>query len=75
MSGNAEAMKVKTSDVTLDFILMSATRVMRKWRWWDLVRPEKLVERVKKHNLESAPNIQFLNISSSIPTKTRSTRW
>lgn len=59
-SGNAEAMKVKASDVTLDFILDERARELcgENMRWWDLARTGKLVERVKKHNLESAPNIQ-----------------
>ena len=59
-TGNAEAMKVKTSDLTLDFVLDERARELcgENMRWWDLVRTGKLVERVKKHNLESAPNIQ-----------------
>lgn len=59
-TGNAEAMKVKASDLTLDFLLDERSRELcgENMRWWDLVRTGKLVDRVKKHNLESAPNIQ-----------------
>ncbi|MCF0072933.1 RagB/SusD family nutrient uptake outer membrane protein [Dyadobacter sp. CY261] len=58
--GNAQVMRVKASDLTLDFILDERSRELcgENMRWWDLVRTGKLVERVKKHNLESAPNIQ-----------------
>lgn len=59
-TGNAEAMKAKASDLTLDFLLDERSRELcgENMRWWDLVRTGKLVDRIKKHNLESAPNIQ-----------------
>jgi hypothetical protein len=36
-------------------------------RWWDLVRTSKLLERVRLHNKEAAPNIQNKHILRPIP--------
>lgn len=58
--GNAAAMTVTTGDITLDFILDERTRELcgEQMRWPDLVRTQKLLERVQKHDDYQA----YLNI-------------
>lgn len=67
--GNIAAMDIKASDLSLDFILDERTRELcgENMRWLDLVRTNKLIERVKLHNPEAAPNIQPKHVLRPIP--------
>lgn len=58
--GQEAAMQITAGDVDLDFLLDERAREMygEHARWWDLTRTGKLVERVRLHNLQAAPNIQ-----------------
>jgi hypothetical protein len=66
-TGSAAAMDVAT--LTLDFILDERSRELcgENVRWWDLVRTNKLLERVRKHNDECRPNIVDKHILRPIP--------
>jgi len=68
-TGNATAMDINASDLSLDFILDERTRELcgENVRWWDLVRTSKLLERVRMHNKEAAPNIIDKHILRPIP--------
>ena len=67
--GNVAAMDIKASDLSLDFILDERTRELcgENVRWLDLVRTNKLLERVRLHNPEAAPNIQDKHVLRPIP--------
>ena len=68
-SGNAAAMEISAADATMDFLLDERTRELlgENTRWWDLVRTGTLIDRVKKHNTEAAPNIQDRHVLRPIP--------
>ncbi len=68
-TGNAAAMDITAADLSVDFILDERSRELcgEIVRWWDLVRTGKLIERVKKHNKEAAPNILPKHILRPIP--------
>lgn len=53
----------------LDFILDERARELsgELWRWDDLVRTEKLVERARKYNSYAAPNIREYHVLRPIP--------
>lgn len=55
--------------VTIDYILDERAREMcgESWRWIDLVRTGKLLERAKKYNLNAAPNIKEFHCLRPIP--------
>ncbi|MFV0521603.1 MAG: RagB/SusD family nutrient uptake outer membrane protein [Mangrovibacterium sp.] len=59
IEGHEAAMEVAASDLTLDYILDERARELcgEQLRWFDLKRTGKLVERVKAHNTDGAPNI------------------
>lgn len=67
--GQEAAMEIAAGDVTLDFILDERARelVGEGHRWWDLVRTNKLVERVRLHNEQGGPNIQDFHVLRPIP--------
>ena len=60
---------IQASDLSLDFILDERSRELcgENMRWWDLVRTSKLLERVRLHNKEAAPNILPKHILRPIP--------
>jgi len=68
-TGNASAMDITTGDLSLDFILDERTRELcgENVRWLDLVRTGKLLERIKIHNKEAAPNILPKHVLRPIP--------
>lgn len=68
-NGNVAAMDISASDLSVDFFLDERSRELsgEMIRWWDLVRTGKLLERVKLHNPEAAPNIQAKHILRPIP--------
>jgi len=63
------AMDITAADLSLDFILDERSRELtgENMRWLDLVRTNKLLERVRLHNKESANNIQQKHILRPIP--------
>ncbi|MDO4496714.1 MAG: RagB/SusD family nutrient uptake outer membrane protein [Bacteroidales bacterium] len=64
-----KVMDITASDVTLDYILDERSREMAGecWRWIDLARTGKLIERVKAHNYQGAPNIQSFHLLRPVP--------
>ncbi len=62
--GMEASMQIAAGDVDLDFLLDERAREMygEHARWWDLTRTGKLVERVRLHNVQAAPNIQDYHI-------------
>jgi len=58
-TGNAAAMDVTESDLSLDFILDERSRELcgQMVRWWDLVRTHQLLPRVIAHNSDGRANI------------------
>lgn len=69
LAARQTAMSISASDVTLDFILDERAREMcgESWRWIDLVRTGKLLERVKAYNPNGASNIQSHHVLRPIP--------
>lgn len=67
--GQEAAMEITAADVTLDFLLDERGRELigEGHRWYDLTRTGKLVERVRLHNPQGAPNIQDFHIYRPIP--------
>jgi hypothetical protein len=62
-------MQITPADLSLDFILDERAREFagEQMRWNDLKRTGKLVERVKKYNLDAAPYIQPFHTVRPIP--------
>jgi len=69
ISGKEALMQIKPADVNLDFILDERARelVGEVDRWYDLKRTGTLLERVKKYNLDAAPNIKEMHLVRPIP--------
>ena len=69
ISGKEAEMQVTADDISLDFILDERARELagEMNRWYDLKRTGKLLERVRKYNLDAAPNIQAMHLVRPIP--------
>jgi hypothetical protein len=69
IAGKEAEMQVTPSDITLDFILEERARelVGEKHRWYDLKRTGTLIDRVRKYNLDAAPNIKEMHLVRPIP--------
>lgn len=67
--GREAQMKVNPGDITLDFILDERMRELggEMHRWYDLKRTGLLIDRVKKHNPDAAPNIKEMHLVRPIP--------
>ena len=67
--GRKDEMLISPADVNLDFILDEKGREFlgEYIRWFDLKRTGKLVERVRLHNPDAAPNIQEYHTLRPIP--------
>lgn len=67
--GKEAEMQVNPADINIDFILEERARelVGEKFRWYDLKRTGTLLERVKKYNLDAAPNIKEMHLVRPIP--------
>lgn len=69
-AGSEAAMTISASDVTLDFILDERARELcaENMRWLDLVRTNKLLERVKAHDdWEAKKNILPKHVIRPVP--------
>jgi starch-binding outer membrane protein, SusD/RagB family len=66
---NLAAMDIKVSDLSQDFIFEERSRELcgENMRWFDLVRTNKLIERVKLYNTEAGANITAKHILRPIP--------
>jgi len=69
LDARSAAMTVGLSQITLDFILDERIRELcgEGQRWADLAMRKKLVERVRLHNPDGAPNIQDFHNLRPIP--------
>jgi hypothetical protein len=65
----ANALDIAPGDVTIDFLLDERARELagEQWRWFDLKRTGKLVERVGLYNPQAAPNIKTYHTLRPIP--------
>lgn len=69
LPGKVAQMRVTPADINLDFILDERGRELagEMFRWYDLKRTGKLLEFVKKYNLDAAPNIKEKHLVRPIP--------
>ena len=67
--GRTTQMEITPAQVTLDFILDERDRELagEMFRWFDLKRTGKLIERVKAHNTDAAANIKDFHLLRPIP--------
>lgn len=69
LAARRAAMEITVGQVTLDFILDERSRELcgESVRWPDLAVRGKLVERVRAHNVDGAPNIKPTHMLRPIP--------
>ena len=69
VEGREADMRIEGSDLDIDFILDERARELATeyQRFFDLKRTDKLVERVRAHNPDAAPNIQPYHALRFIP--------
>lgn len=67
--GKEAAMEITSAQLTMDFIMEERERELlgEQMRWFDLKRWGVLVERVKLHNPQAAPNIQPYHVLRPLP--------
>jgi len=67
--GKEADMEITADQLTMEFIMEERERELlgEMFRWFDLKRWGKLVERVKLHNPDGAPNIQDFHVLRPIP--------
>jgi starch-binding outer membrane protein, SusD/RagB family len=67
--GKQTAMEITPAQMTMDFLMEERARELigEQFRWLDLKRWGVLVERVKLHNAQAAPNIQPFHVLRPIP--------
>ncbi|RYG05878.1 MAG: RagB/SusD family nutrient uptake outer membrane protein [Chitinophagaceae bacterium] len=67
--GSEAAMQITPAQLNIDFILDERSREFlgELMRWFDLVRTNKLIERVKKYNAQAAVNIKDFHVLRPIP--------
>lgn len=67
--GQVAAMQITATDVTLNFILDERAKELdaEQNRWYDLVRTNTLVSRVKQYNALAAPYIQDYHVRRPYP--------
>ncbi|GAB2788306.1 RagB/SusD family nutrient uptake outer membrane protein [Rhabdobacter roseus] len=67
--GKQAAMEITSAQLTMDFIMEERERELigEQMRWFDLKRWGVLVERVKLHNNQAAPNIKAFHVLRPIP--------
>lgn len=67
--GKEDAMAITSAQMTMDFLMEERARELigEQYRWLDLKRWGVLVERVKLHNAQAAPNIKDFHVLRPIP--------
>lgn len=67
--GKADAMAITPAQMTFDLIMEERARELigEQFRWLDLKRWGMLVQRVKLHNAQAAPNIKDFHVLRPIP--------
>ena len=67
--GREADMEIAAGDLDLDFILEERARELagEKFRWFDLKRTGTLLDRVRLHNPDGAPNVQDFHLLRPIP--------